>query len=145
MLFWPNYYVGYSIKIILILQKLFEKVLLELLFCLFIYSDYHVNTFPTMLAVECFPPCLVLFLFLQILFCKVFLGACCVISSKKACCRLVPTILFGLAYNSWKNDPTCAEIFEKKHNWDAVLLGVSCLKTYLQISRPGWSVFQINF
>ena len=101
---------------------------------------------PTMLVVECFPPCLVLFLFLQILFCKVFLGACCVISSKKACCRLVPTILFGLAYNSWKNDPTCAEIFEKKHNWGEVWFDVPCLKTFFcKYLCPGWSVIQTDF
>ena len=56
--------------------------------------------FPTMIIVECFPPCLLWNVCLLIWFCIVFYRACCGISSYKAYCGLVPTSLVGLAYNS---------------------------------------------
>ena len=66
-----------------------------------IKQTFTQNMIPTQqLFIECFPPCLLLNIFLQVRFCKFFYRACCGISSHKACCGWLPTSLFGLAYNS---------------------------------------------
>ena len=76
-----------GLKIMIIVYKLIKEAFTQNMIC-------------TLLVVECFPPCFLWNVFLQVRFCKVFYRACGGISSHKACCGPVPTSLVGLAYNS---------------------------------------------
>ena len=98
------------------------------------------NMICTLLVVECFPPCFLWNVFLQVRFCKVFYRACGGISSHKACCGPVPTSLVGLAYNSKSCFLIMCITFLSLTfiQWGAEKISFKHIQTQMQIQHTIW-------